>query len=136
MYDHIIVPIDFDHDALVKQGLDVANRLLSDGGNITLVHVIDDIPGYVATSLPEGVIRNKTTASEAAITKLATAYGANCTGVVRNGNPSREIVTLAKKTDAGCIIMASHKPGLQDYFLGSTAARVVRHAKCAVHVVR
>ena len=34
------------------------------------------------------------------------------------------------------IIIASHKPGLQDYFLGSTAARVVRHASCSVLVVR
>jgi universal stress protein F len=25
---------------------------------------------------------------------------------------------------------------LQDYFLGSTAGRVVRHAQCSVHVIR
>ena len=34
------------------------------------------------------------------------------------------------------IIVASHRPGLQDYFLGSTAAKVVRHAKCSVLVIR
>ncbi len=35
-----------------------------------------------------------------------------------------------------CIVIGSHKPGLSDYLLGSTAARVVRHAPCAVHVYR
>jgi len=34
------------------------------------------------------------------------------------------------------IIVGSHKPGLQDYLLGSTAARVVRHAMCSVLVGR
>jgi len=34
------------------------------------------------------------------------------------------------------IVIASHRPGLKDYFLGSTAGRVVRHSPCAVHVIR
>jgi universal stress protein F len=33
-------------------------------------------------------------------------------------------------------VIASHRPGIQDYFLGSTASRVVRHANCTVHVMR
>ncbi|MBT8411941.1 MAG: universal stress protein, partial [Octadecabacter sp.] len=43
---------------------------------------------------------------------------------------------FATDNSIDCIIMASHQPGLEDYFLGSTAARVVRHAKCSVHVIR
>ncbi len=35
-----------------------------------------------------------------------------------------------------CIIVASHKPNVGDYLLGTTAARVVRHATCSVFVVR
>ncbi len=35
-----------------------------------------------------------------------------------------------------CIIVASHKPNVGDYLLGTTAARVVRHAACSVFVVR
>ena len=42
----------------------------------------------------------------------------------------------AKEKNADMIIIASHRPGLQDYFLGSTAAKVVRHATCSVLVVR
>ena len=40
------------------------------------------------------------------------------------------------RAKADCIVIGSHKPGLIDYLLGSTAARVVRHAPCAVHVLR
>lgn len=136
MYDHILVPIDFDHDALVQQGLEVANRLLSDGGTITLLHVNDDIPSYVAAALPEDTLRNRAVMSKGAVDKLALAGGAHCKGMIRNGNPSREIVNLANQDGVGCIVIASHKPGLQDYFLGSTAAWVVRHADTCVHVLR
>jgi nucleotide-binding universal stress UspA family protein len=34
------------------------------------------------------------------------------------------------------IVLASHRPELKDYLLGPNAARVVRHAKCSVLVVR
>ncbi len=43
---------------------------------------------------------------------------------------------FANSHDVGCIVMASHRPGLQDYLLGSTAARVLRHANCSVYIVR
>ena len=52
------------------------------------------------------------------------------------GHPGRTITDYADENGIDCIVIASHQPGLQDYFLGSTAARVVRHAHCAVHVLR
>jgi len=42
----------------------------------------------------------------------------------------------AEEIDADLIVIASHEPGFSDYFLGSTAARVVRHAHCSVFVMR
>jgi nucleotide-binding universal stress UspA family protein len=56
--------------------------------------------------------------------------------VVIEGHSGRSILDHAAENDVDCIIIASHRPGMQDYFLGSTAAQVVRHATCAVHVVR
>ena len=52
------------------------------------------------------------------------------------GHSANGILDYAEKNEIDCIIVASHRPGYQDYFLGSTAARVVRHATCAVHVLR
>ena len=51
-------------------------------------------------------------------------------------NAGRAITEHAKENAIDCIVVASHRPGLQDIFIGSTADWVVRHAPCSVHVVR
>jgi nucleotide-binding universal stress UspA family protein len=56
--------------------------------------------------------------------------------MVVTGHSARSILEWADTHGNDCIIVSSHKPGVQDYFLGGTAARVVRYAQCAVHVVR
>jgi universal stress protein F len=53
-----------------------------------------------------------------------------------SGHAGRVIVDYASTNEIDCIIVASHRPGIGDFFLGSTAARVVRHANCSVHVIR
>ncbi|WP_216825425.1 universal stress protein [Kiloniella sp. EL199] len=52
------------------------------------------------------------------------------------GHSAQAIMDYAKDIDADLVIVGSHKPGLSDYFLGSTASRIVRHACCNVHVLR
>ena len=52
------------------------------------------------------------------------------------GAPAVGDALKAEEKKAELIIVASHQPGLQKYFLGSTAAKVVRHATCSVIVVR
>ena len=136
MYSHIIVPVDFAHEAMVDQAIEVGQKLLNPGGQITLLHVIEDLPGYVASSIPEEILHRTRGQASDQLHKMADDYGSFCAAVMRHGSPSREILKLAKEKNAGCIIVASHQPGIQDYFLGSTAAWVVRHAQCCVHVLR
>ncbi len=66
--------------------------------------------------------------------KLADAP--HVTPMLVKGHSARTIIDYANEHDIDCIVIGSHKPGLSDYFLGSTASRVVRHAPCAVHVQR
>lgn len=56
--------------------------------------------------------------------------------IVAHGTIYEEILRFAKKAEVDMIVMASHRPELQDYLLGPNAARVVRHARCSVTVVR
>lgn len=56
--------------------------------------------------------------------------------IVREGRVYREILEAAKQIGADLIIMASNRPAVRDYLLGSNAARVVRHANCSVWIVR
>ncbi len=55
---------------------------------------------------------------------------------ILHGNIYDEILKAADKLDVDVIIMAAHRPEARDYLLGPNAARVVRHAKQSVYVVR
>lgn len=46
------------------------------------------------------------------------------------------ILTEADALGADLILVGSHQPELQDFLLGANAARIVRHAKASVLVLR
>lgn len=56
--------------------------------------------------------------------------------VIATGRAYEEVLKLAEKSKPSLIVVGSHKADLTDYLLGPNAARVVRHAKCSVYVVR
>ena len=53
MYSHILVPIAYDHDHDEGQPLDIARRLCRDGGKVTFLHVMEEIPGYAINYMPD-----------------------------------------------------------------------------------
>src|SRR4029077_16251960 len=54
----------------------------------------------------------------------------------RQGGIYTQILAGAAAIKADLIVMASHRPAMRTYFLGSNAGHVVRYAKCSVLVVR
>lgn len=56
--------------------------------------------------------------------------------VVAVGNVYEQILKTATSADSDVIVIGAHKPDFKDYLLGPNAARVVRHSKCSVFVVR
>ncbi|MDP2063847.1 MAG: universal stress protein [Phaeovulum sp.] len=135
MYKNILVPVAFDHDQSPDAALAVAAKLADKGARITLLHVMEEVPAYAIDYLPEGYMQNLGEAIEAELAALA-AKSPGVTPALARGAAGPAILAWAEDNEADCIIIASHRPGLSDYFLGSTASRVVRHAKCAVHVLR
>ncbi len=60
-----------------------------------------------------------------------------CTGEVRTGEPSQQIIAYAEEIDADMIVVASHgRTGLSHILLGSVAERISRYAPCPVLIVR
>ncbi len=55
---------------------------------------------------------------------------------VKHGSVYKEILALADAIDVDMIVMASHRPEMKEYLLGPNAARVVRHAKQSVTIIR
>lgn len=56
--------------------------------------------------------------------------------IVSTGKAYEEILKTAEATGCNLIVIGAHTPDLADYLLGPNAARVVRHSKCSVFVVR
>ncbi len=136
MFKTIVVPVALSEVEKAKPMLEAARHLGGSDAHIVLMSVVEDIPTYVAAELPGGVTDRAKQKAHDALSKLAREAGLETEIVVRSGQPSAGILGTAKEKNADAIIIASHQPGLTDYLLGSTASRVVRHAKCAVLVLR
>ncbi|MFK7763692.1 MAG: universal stress protein [Roseobacter sp.] len=136
MYSHVLIPIVFDHVETSVRSLEVAQDLLNETGKITLLHVIEELPSYASTFLPEGLAQTQQQDALKSLAMIAQTSNATCETAVTQGHASSCILSFGKAHAVDCIVIASHKPGIEDYFLGSTAARVVRHAQCGVHVLR
>ncbi len=135
MYQNILVPIAFDSERDTSGPLKLAEMLASPGAKITLLHVVEHIPGYAISYVPEDYIKATRVAIQEQLDEMAASLP-NATGEVIEGHSGRSILDWAETNSPDLIILASHRPEMQDLLLGSTASRVVRHAACAVHVVR
>ena len=135
MYHNILVPIAFDAERDTSAPMKLAQLLATPGGKITLLHVVEQIPGYAISYMPADYLKEARKAIEGELNDMA-AKLPNCTAEVIEGHSGRSILDWAETHNPDLIIVASHRPGMQNLLLGSTATQVVRHAKCAVHVVR
>ena len=134
MYKNILVPVSFDSNRDTGHAIEVARRLGGDDATYTVLHAIEPLPGYYSAYLPQDALTiNRTKVKEDLEAVAKTCDGAK-TEVV-DGRSGHEIVRWAHDNKVDCIVIASHEPTLSDFVLGSTAQYVVRHAKCAVHVI-
>ena len=134
MYNKILIPLALDQGH-GPRAMELARRLLAEGGHIIAVHVLDQVPRFASYYMSTD---NENEIIEAAKKSIQVRIGSanDAEAVVLTGHPGRTVTDYAEKIGADCIIVGSHKPELTDFFLGSTAARIVRYAKCAVHVIR
>jgi len=135
MYNSILIPVDFSHDEQTVESLKKAEKLVGSGG-ITLLHVLEEVSAYILNQLPEDIDLMKSNHARIGLEELAKQAGVEARIEVQKGNSYHGILEYADENKIDLIIINSHRPGLQDYLLGSTAAKVVRHAKCAVLVER
>lgn len=135
MYKNILVPIAFDSDSKAKKAVEVARSLASPEAQITLLHVMEHVPGYAATYMPPDYLAQSRAAVEKELQGMAADLPA-AKGLVIEGHSGRTILEYAEENGHDLIVIASHQPAMSDYLLGSTATLVVRHAHCAVHVLR
>ncbi|WP_064681952.1 universal stress protein [Rhizobium bangladeshense] len=136
MYRKIIVAIALGGLGRGEDILRKAASLLDEGGEIIVLNVVEDVPTYVAIELPANMLEDAMKDGRDRLQALVTATGVAATVEIRNGPPAKAIIAAAESHRADLIILASHVPDFSNYFIGATADRVVRHAKCSVLVER
>jgi len=139
----ILVPLDFSEHAL--KALRYATALARQfGASLLLVHVTEPIVypsdfGYAPlppNALEENFQRDAQERMQVVVASIQ-QEGIEARVLLRVGRPYHEIVTAASECGADLIIVTTHGyTGLTHVLLGSTAERVVRHARCPVLVVR
>lgn len=135
MHQHILIPVALDHEGVAAGKIEVARRLLAEGGRITLLTVLEDVPGFVAEFVDMKPINHLSTRIRERLDAIADGAPDIATAVV-SGKAGVRIADYAEGNDVDLIIVASHSPSAQDYFLGSTASRVARRAHCSVYILR
>lgn len=141
MYAHIMLPLDLGHADHQMKAVETAVKLARlENATLHVVTVVPDfgmslVGGYFPPDFEAKAIA-KTTEALHAFTARAVPGDIVVQHIVGHGTIYKEILAHAERVGCDLIVMASHRPGLEDYLIGPNAARVVRHAACSVMVVR
>lgn len=142
MFKRILVPVDLSETKSNERTFSIAAELAEKhGATLDLMTVV---PSYgmaiVGAGFPKDFEATAIAAAQNALSDFiasqSLADGMEVKGHVAHGTIYDEIIKVANTLDADLIVMASHRPALQDYLLGPNASRVVRHARQSVFVVR
>ncbi|MCF3638583.1 universal stress protein [Rhizobium sp. TRM95111] len=136
MYSKIIVPVAMDQMERAETTLRRAKTFSAPGGKIILLNVVEDVQSYMAIDFPADFLENEREFAVDRLTALRDKQGVDALVEVRYGSAAREINRAAEEHGADLVVIASHRPGISNYFLGATADRVVRHCPVSVLVDR
>ncbi|TVQ52027.1 MAG: universal stress protein [Rhodobacteraceae bacterium] len=137
----ILLPIDLFDERSWRRPLDEALALLRAGGGA--LHVVTVMPDFGVAAVGQFFERGyEKKALDHFARQLADWTAANVPPDVDvrphvlHGSIYDEILRAADRIGADLIVIGAHRPALRDYLLGPNAARVVRHARQSVYVVR
>ena len=98
MYTNILVPVSFEADRNAQGAMEIAKALCADGGKITCLHVMEQLPQYATEYLPESHLENAKADILEALTALTEGVG-NASVKVISGHSSRTILSHAESND-------------------------------------
>lgn len=141
MYEKIIFPIDLNDQDTWETAFPVvvehAKRFDSQ------LHVMTVVPDYgmlgVEQYFPKGWLKDIVKNAETTLEELVKKHVPESVNIhthVGRGAVYQCIIDTGEKLNADLIIMAANRPALKEYLLGPNAAKVVRHAKVSVLIVR
>jgi len=147
VYRNILVPVDFSENS--EKAVWYAAKLASGyDATLHLLHVFQtpfhgSVP-YQGTRLKVDQIKSYASAAEQQAKEDLDELlgqlqnkGFKAAAYLQSGYPFEQIIEAANRLGVDLIVMGSHSHGgLMHLLLGSTAERVVQHARCPVLVVK
>lgn len=141
MYNDILLAIDLVNDESWRKSVPTAVEYAKAFGST--LHVVTVVPNFGMTIVANYFPKDHEEKAIAdcneqlhAFTKEHIPADINVQHIVACGTAYEEILSLSEKVKCDLIVLGSHRPKAQDFFLGPNSARIVRHAKCSVLVVR
>lgn len=142
MVASILLAVDVEHPESLTKPLDMVRRLFQ--SDQIALHVLYVLPPFemsiVGSFFPDDYEAKALATAKEKLAEMA--GGADMNGLaapdllVAHGVVYEEILATADRLSVDMIIVGAHRPQLSDYLLGPNAARVARHAKRSVLVLR
>jgi nucleotide-binding universal stress UspA family protein len=137
MFRRIMAPVDLNHLNRIERAIDVTvDEARHHGAHVDFVMVTAATPGKLGHNPDE--VRGKL---EAFVAAQREAHGIDASGhLIVSHDPSTDVddalLKAVKDTGADLVIMASHKPGLAEYFWPSNGGKLASHSSVSVLLVR
>ena len=140
MANTILLPVDLNNLEAASLPLAEALRLLDEGGTLHVLTVVPEfgysqISGFFRDGYEKDLLRVAGQKLQEWV-QTSVPDGIALHPHVVHGSVYDMILRAADRLSVDSIVMGAHRPELSDYLLGPNAARVVRHAKQSVYVVR
>ncbi len=136
MFKKILIPVNPDHLEHANTGLELARPLLEEGGEISILLVVEDLPEFLSKEISSEALHNIRVAIKAQLEENLGPQDDDVTILLRGGSATGTIINTQIEDGFDLVIICSHRPNEKDYMLGSTAFRVVQRAQCPVFVTR
>jgi len=140
MFNKILLPVDLEDMATTERLLGEAEKFaVSHKADLYVLTVVPPFAmSIVGSFFPEDheekALENAGHALKSMLDKRSSK--AKVTAIVAGGTIYDEIMRQANEQECDLIMLGDHRANNHDYLLGPNAARVVRHAKQSVFVMR
>ena len=136
---NILVPLDFSETSLnaLQTAIAIAKQQRA---AILLLNVVDTSfmfgfagVNYIAEKTIDNIVNVSTRMLDPLVETIKEKHHLDCTSVIKVGLVPLSIVNSASENESSLIIMGTHGvSGFREFFIGSTAQKVVKIASCPV----
>ncbi|MQX37109.1 universal stress protein [Roseospira navarrensis] len=136
----VLVAVDLDHAEMHRRVLREGARLAGFyEAKLCVITVLPPLDGNVSTYFRDDAADRMIHDTQVALhrfTRETLGSDKHVQHIICHGSTYEQILAMAEEISADLVVMGAHKPKLQDFIMGPNAARVSRHCRCSVYIVR